>query len=104
MHDIDEEGFLSTSGRFRCVDPLVFAGTSHSTRLALAVRIPRSLLAGGEDTDEQRSGESYGRDSTQNWCAPSFVAVLRAAPDDETIINMSGEFKYMEATLVTGGC
>ena len=45
---------LSTSERFQSMDRRHFTGTSHLTRLGLAVKIPRPLLAGGENMDEQR--------------------------------------------------
>ena len=44
---------LSNSGRCHSMDGLLCTETSHLTRLVLVVRIPRFLLAGGENTDEQ---------------------------------------------------
>ena len=49
VHDIDEEGMSLFLDDLR----LLCTGTSHLTRLVLAVRVRRSLLAGGENMDEQ---------------------------------------------------
>ena len=53
VHDIDEEGMSFYFWTIHSMDRPLCTGTSHLTRLVLAVRIPRSLLAGGENMDEQ---------------------------------------------------
>ena len=53
VHDIDEEGMSFYFWTIHSMDRLLCTGTSHLTRLVLAVRIRRSLVAGGGNMDEQ---------------------------------------------------